>query len=491
MLLKIQKTLSLKILRPFYLPEVEMEIKLEKEKRKENGGSGSLESHYFKQLKVKYPEIVTNNEFFPLLSVMQRKIGEAYNKSISQLYHRIIVKEERISTAKALSEGPYRDFKSIFNSYIALGLRQKIQSNFRRKDLKASRITLPTVKSDRFPIPIYKQVYKNSDSGGFKIHESKEGDFIIELPLLEYAVTQKNERSFVEIIDPPTIKNVPVILSTKRRKKTEQWVKGRGTNDEIRRAMSGEYRISWLEVTKRTRVGKHDDWFVNLSIQYDKREEGINSSVVGGIEIGESFPIVCAVSNSLERYYANKSDIIAFNERAMARKRTIIRQSKYKRAGHGSKNKLKLITVLREKNERFRKSIMLRWAKEIAEFYKSQGVGIVQMKNLAGIKEKETYFDRVLSISWNYSQLQQIIKNKLMENGIEVRYVSSQNTSGRCHGCGHVNSYFTFEFRKKNNWPPFKCELCKKVECNADFNEAKNIAKYISRIESNNIVAHG
>ena len=487
--MKIQKTLSLKILRPFYLPEVETEIKQEKEKRKKNGGTGSLESHYFKQLKAKYPKIVTNNEFFPLLSKMQRKISGAYNKSISQLYHRIIVKEERISTAKALSEGPYRDFKSIFNSYIALGLRQKIQSNFRRKDLKAARITLPTVKSDRFSIPIYKQVYK--DKGGFKIHGSKEGDFIIELPLLEYVVTQKNERSFVEIIDPPTIKNVPVILSTKRRKKMEKLVNGRGTNDEIRRAMSGEYKVSWLEVVKRTRVGKHDDWFVNLSIRYDKREEGINPSVVGGIEIGESFPVVCAVSNSLERYYANRSDIIAFNKRAMARKRTIIRESEYKRAGHGSKNKLQLISVLREKTERFRKSIMLRWAKEIAEFYKSQSVGIVQMKNLDGIKEKETYFDRVLSTSWNYSQLQQIIKNKLMENGIKVRYVSSQNTYRRCHGCGHVNSHFIFEFRKKNNWPPFKCELCKEVECNADFNEAKNIAKYISRAESNNIAAHG
>jgi IS605 OrfB family transposase len=486
---KIQKTLSLKILRPFYLPEVEMEIKLEKEKRKENGGSGSLESHYFKQLKAKYPKIVTNNEFFPLLSKMQRNISEAYNRSISQLYHRIIVKEERISTAKALSEGPYRDFKSIFNSYIALGLRQKIQSNFRRKDLKASRTTLPTVKSDRFPISIYKQVYKNS--GGFKIHESIDGDFIIELPLLEYFVTGINGRSFVEIIEPPSIKNVPVILSTKRRKKMEQWVKGKGTNDEIKRVVSGEYKISWLEVTKRTRAGKHDDWFVNFSIRYDKKEEGINPSVLGGIEIGEFCPIVCAVSNSLQRHYVNKSDIIAFNKRAMARKRTIIRQNAFKRAGHGSKNKLKLITVLRERNERFRKSIMYRWAKEIAEFYKSQNAAIVQMKNLDGIKEKETYFDRVLNTSWNYSQLQQIIKNKLMENGIQVRYVSSQNTSGRCHGCGHVNSYFTFEYRKKNNWPPFKCGQCKEVECNWDFNEAKNIANYNSRAESENIVAYG
>ncbi|HJL82264.1 MAG TPA: hypothetical protein QGH35_06770, partial [Gammaproteobacteria bacterium] len=73
---------------------------------------------------------------------------------------------------------------------------------------------------------------------------------------------------------------------------------------------------------------------------------------------------------------------------------------------------------------------MYRWAKEIAEFYKSKNAGIVQMKNLDGIKEKETYFDRVLNTSWNYSQLQQIIKNKLMENGI-LKYspLSRQKTS--------------------------------------------------------------
>lgn len=63
-------------------------------------------------MKVRYPEIITNDEFFPLLSEMQRQITAQYNAAISKLYTRIIVNQEKVSVAKALSEGPYHDFKT-------------------------------------------------------------------------------------------------------------------------------------------------------------------------------------------------------------------------------------------------------------------------------------------------------------------------------------------------------------------------------------------
>jgi len=475
--MRISKTLSLRIVRPFYTPEVEAGIKAEKDKREAQGQTRSLDAKFFNELKKKHSEIILSSEFYSLLSEVQRQLTSIYNHAMSNLYHKIIVEGEKTSTSKALSNIGYDECKAIFPSYMALGLRQKIQSNFRRRDLKNFRMAVPTAKSDKFPIPIYRQV--DGSKGGFKISENDGKDFIVELPLVDYVAeevkTAKGRFTKINISKPPKIKNIPVILSTLRRRQSGQWFSDDGTNAEIRRVISGEYKVSWIEIVRRTRFGKHDDWFVNMVIKYDKPEEGLDSKVVGGIDVGVSSPLVCALNNSLDRYFVKSSDIIAFNKRAMARRRTLLRQNKYKRSGHGSKNKLEPITVLTEKNERFKKSIMQRWAKEVAEFFRGKGASVVRMEELSGLKEKDNFFSSYLRMYWNYGQLQQIIENKLKEYGIKVNYVSPKDTSKKCHSCTHINEFFTFEYRQKNNFPLFKCEKCG-VECSADYNAAKNMA---------------
>ena len=480
----ITKTLSLRIVKVYNSDEIERIIKKEKEERKLKGDSGSLEYHYYTELKKKYPDIITNDEFCKLLLEMQRNITGLYNKAISLLYQRLIVNGEKISTAKALSEGPYKEFKSKFNSYIALGLRQKVQSNFRKSELRYFQIALPTAKSDKFPIPIYHQVEKKKDkeTGGFKIKEIDCGDFVIELPLMDYTAkevkSKTNDKKYVkiELIEPPKVKNIKVILSTKRRRASGQWFSDEGTNVEIRRVISGEYKVSWIEIVRRTRFGKHAEWFVNMTIHYEKSDEGLDPKVIGGIDIGVKNPLACAVNNSLDRLIIKGDDIIAFNKRALARRRTLLRKNRYKRTGHGSKTKLEPITILTEKNERFKKSIVQRWAKEAAEFFKRMRASHVQMETLSGITQREDFFSTFLRINWNYAQLQQTIENKLKEYGIEVKYIPARDTSKRCHSCDNVNDYFTFEYRKDNNFPLFKCEKCG-IECSADYNAARNIAQ--------------
>lgn len=129
-----------------------------------------------------------------------------------------------------------------------------------------------------------------------------------------------------------------------------------------------------------------------------------------------------------------------------------------------------------KKSERFRKSIIRRWTKEVAEFFRKEKAGIVQMEDLSGIKnkEEETFFAKLLRTSWNYAQMQEAIKNKLNEYGIEVKFINPKYTSRICHSCKHPNSYFNFEYREKNKFPLFKCEKCG-IECNADYNAAKNM----------------
>ncbi len=478
--MKISKTLSLRIVRPYYKPEVETAIKAEKDKREAQGQTRSLDAKFFNELKKKHPQIILSSEFYSLLSEMQRQLTSIYNRSMSNLYQRIIVNEESITTQKALNEDAYHECKDIFPSSIASGIREKIKSNFRRKELKNFKSSVPTAKSDTFPIPIYRQV--DEGKGGFKINENSEKDFIVELPLVEYIAeevkTAKGKFTKINISKPPKIKNIPVILSTLRRKQSGQWFSDEGTNAEIKRVISGEYKLSWIEIVRRTRFGKHDDWFVNMVIKYDKLttlEEGLDPEVVGGIDVGVSLPLVCALNNSLDRYLVKNSDIIAFNKRAMARRRTLLRQNKFKRSGHGSKSKLEPITILTEKNERFKKSIMQRWAKEVAEFFRGKGASVVRMEELSGLKEKDNFFGSYLRMYWNYGQLQSTIENKLKEHGIKVNYVQPKDTSKKCHSCGLINDYFTFEYRQENKFPPFECKKCG-IKCNADFNAAKNIA---------------
>ncbi|MCR4320211.1 MAG: hypothetical protein NUV74_07770 [Candidatus Brocadiaceae bacterium] len=58
-----------------------------------------------------------------------------------------------------------------------------------------------------------------------------------------------------------------------------------------------------------------------MSIEYEKSQEGIDPMVTGGIDIGVSSPLVCAVGNSLARYVVSKNDIMAFSKRAEGRRR--------------------------------------------------------------------------------------------------------------------------------------------------------------------------
>lgn len=473
----ITKTISLRIIRPYYGNEIENEITSAKAKSKKDGAEGALEQTFWIGLKARYPEITSTGEFYGLLYSIRREATIYYNRAISLLYQTLITNKEKISTAKALSAGPYHEFRHRFTSYISLGLRQKLQSNFRRKELMRCEIALPTAKAGNFPIPIYKQVDKQG-KGGFKISELANGDFIIELPLMAYHKAKgKSEKEYVELDIEPVVLNVPVILSTQRRRANKTWFKDEGTDAEIRRVMSGEYKVSWLEILQRNRFGKtHGDWFVNFTIKYQPKDYGLDPKIKGGIDIGLSSPLVCAVTSSLVRLTIRDNDLVAFNKRAMGRRRTLLRQNRYKRTGHGSANKLEPITVLTEKNDRFRRALMNRWAHEVADYFRNNKASEVNMEDLTGIKDREDYFSQMLRSYWNYSQLQTILENKLKEYGIKVNYIKPKDTSKTCHSCGQVNQYFNFQYRAANEFPMFKCQKCG-VECGADYNAAKNIAR--------------
>lgn len=513
----IIKTLRLRIIRPLLNEEGENKLLELKEKL---GGHIPSNNPFWVDIKNQFQDIVTWNELGDLLRQIQKEICFIYNKAAAEVYVALSKKDFAVKSGglnSILSKFGYPEaMKKLHDAYFALGIRQKLQSNFsgeKLRELRKAVISLPVARSDTFPIPITIQ-------NGFKIDELKNsnkygdyGDFVISIPFPIFENKKKIDKykpwEKFDFKNMSKKKYISLLLSTRERKKIDKNTKIRiqklkeilkisksdeeknkiierirdlqenldfGTQAEIRRVVEGKYKITWVELNRGKRMGDKNKWYIHMTIKVPIREIKINKDIIGGIDIGCNSPVYCAVNNSFKRLNILGHDIIFFNNKALARRRILLKRNKYKRAGHGSKNKLEPITILTEKNELFRKKIMERWVKEVANFFIKNQAGIVQMENLDSMNNRaDTFFNERLRTTWPYAKLQNMIKNKLGEYGIEIKDVKSKYTSQICSACGHWNNYFDFEYRKENNFPLFKCKNCH-IELSSDYNAAKNIA---------------
>lgn len=266
-------------------------------------------------------------------------------------------------------------------------------------------------------------------------------------------------------------------MVTKKRQKNKTWFSDEGTDAEIKRVMSGELKVSWIEINRGKSIGDRNYWFVNMVVYVPIKEREIDPKIIGGIDVGVKSPLVCAVSNSFSRLSIGSNDVMAFSKQAFARRRVILKKNTFKRSGHGSANKLEPITRLTDKNDRFRKKIIERWAKEVSNFFIKNKVGTVRMEDLSGMKDKEDqFFRQYVKGFWPYAQMQSIISNKLKEYGINVEIVSAKYTSQVCSGCHQRNEEFNWDFRKNNKFPLFECKKCGLKNINPDYNAARNLA---------------
>ncbi len=523
--------MSLGIIRPYYGKEVEGRIKAEKDNRekeflaanknlisdenelkKKAKEARKLDPAFWSALKKENPEIFTMRELSALFSQLQRQYALLYNETISKIYVEAL-KTRKLSRVQSLlsSIGYKKAYEAFKDSSLASGLRQKLQSNFNKSkfyNLINARISLPTATSTNFPVSIYRQT--SSDKyAGFEIQPNKE-DFVIKLTLPEFKIKEnvnpKTKKKFLsfEFLKSQKKKEIFLLLSTKRRRQNDkQWFADEGTSAEIRKVINGDlkkewaeyakrfgkdknekdqlrnkYKIGWLEIRKGKKIGEKFRWFLNLVIELPPKMQRLDKNIVGGIDIGVSNPIVCALNNSLKRYTIGNNDVLSFNRHMQARRRILLRKNLFKRKGHGSNNKLEPITSLTEKSERFRSKIIERWAKEVQRFFLQNSCGIVQMEDLSNLKNKEdNFFNLFLRGKWPYAEMQNNIERKLSEIGIEVKKISPKYTSQLCSNpkCLNWNKWFTFAYRKENRFPLFKCEKCN-LEVPADYNAAKNIA---------------
>lgn len=348
-------------------------------------------------------------------------LGTGRESQSSDVY--AICTEEHPHVSTSIINATVRDAQSRFNAL--------------KKDILNGTKSIPEYKRN-IPIPIRAQQMKVA-----KIAE----DYIVTFPIL--SKTGAQERNM------PTSVTVKIIA------------KG-ATRTIIDRIISGEYQLRDSKILRKEKAGR-TKWYVSITYRHEVKRAELSPNRVMGVDMGVVNAAVLAFNFSDDRLYIGGSEISAFRKRIEAMRRQL--QQQYvvagSRKGHGRVTALRPIEKLREKAANFRKTTNHRYAKRIVEEAVKHGCGVIQLEDLAGVSTH----DRFLK-SWPYYDLQEKIRYKAEEHGIEVRKVEPSYTSQRCSNCGHICQANRDISKGQSH---FKCVSCG-YKTNADYNAARNIA---------------
>lgn len=238
------------------------------------------------------------------------------------------------------------------------------------------------------------------------------------------------------------------------------------------RIISGEYKVSASQI-KRIKKGK-SKWMLYLSYNFTPEKEKLNPNNIMGIDMGIVYPIYMAFNNSYHRYKIKGGEIEHFRKQIESRKNQLLEQGKYcgdGRIGHGTLTRIKPIDKAQNKVANFRDTTNHKYSRYVVDMAVKHNCGTIQMEDLTGINKNNIFLK-----NWSYYDLQQKIKYKAEEKGIEVVFINPKYTSQRCSNCGIIHK------ENRLDQKTFKCIECG-FETNADYNAAKNISiKDIDRI---------
>lgn len=235
-------------------------------------------------------------------------------------------------------------------------------------------------------------------------------------------------------------------------------------------------------------------WFLFVTYDFPAKAEDARKDIVVGVDVGVSVPLYAAVNNGLARlggrFRPLGRAIRQLQRQVQARRRSIQRGGssdfgkQTARAGHGRVRRLLPIKALEGRIEKAYSTLNHQLSAAVVDFARSQGAGVIQMEDLAGLRDelRGTY----IGANWRYHQLQGYIEYKGKETGIEVRKVNPRNTSRRCSKCGYINTGFTREYRDSRRVEgkvaryecvnPASQDECNKKPFDPDYNAARNIA---------------
>jgi len=332
-----------------------------------------------------------------------------------------------------------------------------VRSQSKWRDIIRGKVSLPVFKRD-LAIPI-----NCSDHRPSMIEKTESGEYEVNLRMCQKPYPR-------------------VLLSTAKISDGQKAVLERLVSNKSN-SFTG-YRHRFFEIKE-----KRVKWYLSVSYDFPKADATkLHADIIVGVDLGWSVPLYAAINNGAARIGYKKMNplgdsIKTLQRQTIARRRSIQRagakdlSSPTARSGHGRKRILLPIEKLEGKIDNAYKTLNHQLSHCVIEFAKNHGAGVIQIENLKGLAEELS--GTFIGQNWRYNQLQQFIKYKAKEAGIEVKEVNPCKTSRRCSQCGFIYDDFTFEYRqshkKTGKSAMFECPKgCKPL--NSDYNAAKNIA---------------
>ena len=219
------------------------------------------------------------------------------------------------------------------------------------------------------------------------------------------------------------------------------WKDNKSYSLHIKMFLTNEVSEKFYELIKTHKMGtmritkKSNKYIAQFSYTQTEAEPLTNEKIMG-IDVGIKCPAVSIDTNGRVRFYGN------------GRQRRFIRRKFYsRRKKFGMKKKPKVIKRIGNKENRWMTDQDHKISRAIVNEAKKQGISIIRMETLQGIRKNITYTSTTSKSrknnrnanSWSFYRLQNDIEYKAKLAGISVEYINPAYTSQICPNCGEKN----------------------------------------------------
>jgi len=306
------------------------------------------------------------------------------------------------------------------SSEVRTGFNQMIYKTISENfyDILTNKVSIPSYKSSNLPIPTARKVYVDDgkhiyDFPGTKHTKETYGDVKFEL---YFGKDKSNNKIIVD------------------------------------RTIDGTYKMCNSTIQY---DGK--DIFLYLVVNIPTEVKDIDPNKVMGIDLGINRPVTMYINGEKRQpQQININDKIQHDRMRFMKQRRSLQQSlKFAKGGHGRAKKTAKMDDFREKESHWAQTINHTISANVIKTALEYNVGVIKMEDLTGITtNKNDYFFK----SWGYYQLQNYIKYKAEQVGIQIKWVNPMNTSRECPTCNSVHE----ENRSKTDVTKFACvnEFC-------------------------------
>ena len=247
----------------------------------------------------------------------------------------------------------------------------------------------------------------------------------------------------------------------------------------LNKIINTTYKQGSMQIIK----NKKNKWCLLISFGFEADTKALDMNRTVGVDLGITNALTMQVwDNKLQEWEklnwikcaVDGSELVHYRQKIVARKVSLVKNCKLAnantgKAGHGRKTRIAPIMHTSDKIVNYKDTFNHKYSKFVIDFAIKNNCGTIQMENLKGFAINTT--EKFLQ-NWSYFDLQEKIKYKAEEKGIEFILINPSFTSLRCSKCGCIEKE---NRNSKENQAKFQCVLCGNME-NADINAAKNIS---------------